>query len=111
MPWPQTGAAHNHAELVLPYKDCAIKGIVVCYVEWLGSLKGMPKILTLVYAISVEIMVHVLLHFNKYSVWDDIPSQGQILYSTYGIYNQFNISKVLELVFYIIKSYTLISLA
>ncbi len=31
MPWPQTGAAHYHAQLGLPEKGRAIKGFVVCY--------------------------------------------------------------------------------
>ena len=30
MPWPQTGATHYHAQLRLPYKGRAIKGLVVC---------------------------------------------------------------------------------
>ena len=38
MPWPQTGATHYHAQLGLPDKDRAIKGLVVCYVVWLGSM-------------------------------------------------------------------------
>ena len=40
MPWPQTGATHYHAQLGLPDKRRAIKGSVVCYVAWLGSMKG-----------------------------------------------------------------------
>ena len=30
MPWPKTGETHYHAQLVLPDKDRAIKGLVVC---------------------------------------------------------------------------------
>ncbi len=30
MPWPQTGATHYHAQLGLPDKGRAIKGLVVC---------------------------------------------------------------------------------
>ena len=30
MPWPQTGATHYHAQLGLPGKGRAIKGLVVC---------------------------------------------------------------------------------
>ena len=41
MPWPQTGATHYHAQLRLPDKGRAITGLVVCYVVWLGSMKGM----------------------------------------------------------------------
>ena len=37
MPWPQTGTTHYHAH---PDKGGAIKGLVVCYVLWLGSMKG-----------------------------------------------------------------------
>ena len=40
-PWPKkTGATHYHAQLGLPDKGCAIKGLVVCYIVWLGSTKG-----------------------------------------------------------------------
>ena len=30
MPWPQTGATQYHAQLGLPDKDRAIKGLIVC---------------------------------------------------------------------------------
>ncbi len=30
MPWPQTGATVYHAQLLLPAKGRAIKGLVVC---------------------------------------------------------------------------------
>ncbi len=30
MPWPQTGTTHYHAQLGLPDKGRAIKGLVVC---------------------------------------------------------------------------------
>ncbi len=29
MPWPRTGATHHHAQLGLPDKGLAIKGLVV----------------------------------------------------------------------------------
>ena len=33
---------HNSIQCtILPDKSCAIKGLVVCYVVWLGSMKGM----------------------------------------------------------------------
>ncbi len=35
MPWSQRGATHYHAQLGLPDKGYAIKGLVVCYVVWL----------------------------------------------------------------------------
>ena len=35
MPWPQTGATYYHAQLGLPDKGRAIKGLVVSYVAWL----------------------------------------------------------------------------
>ncbi len=38
MPWPQKGAAHYHAQLGLPDKGYAIKGLAVCFVEWLRSI-------------------------------------------------------------------------
>ena len=38
MPWSQTGATHYPAQLGLPDKGRAIE--VVCYVVWLGSMKG-----------------------------------------------------------------------
>ncbi len=40
MPLLQTGATHSQAKLGLPDKDRAIKDLVVCYVVWLGSIKG-----------------------------------------------------------------------
>ncbi len=33
MPWPQTGATHYHAQLGIPDKSRAIKGLVV-YFSW-----------------------------------------------------------------------------
>ena len=38
MSCPQTGATHYHAQLELPDKGRAIKGLVVYYVVWLGSM-------------------------------------------------------------------------
>ena len=38
MPWPQTGATNYHAQLELPDKGSAIKGLDVCYEVWLGSM-------------------------------------------------------------------------
>ncbi len=40
MPWPQKGATHYQAQLGLPDKGRAIKGLVVhfIYVLWLGSM-------------------------------------------------------------------------
>ncbi len=38
MLWPQTGATHYHAQLGLLDNGRVIKGLVVCYVVWLGSL-------------------------------------------------------------------------
>ncbi len=40
MIWGNAGATYYHAQLGLPDKDRAIKGLVVCYVKWLGSMKG-----------------------------------------------------------------------
>ncbi len=39
MTWPQTGATHYHAQLGLPDKGRANKGLVVCYIVWLESMK------------------------------------------------------------------------
>ena len=44
MPWPQTGATQYHAQLGLPDKGRAIKGLVVCnnwYLEPLNLLNGL----------------------------------------------------------------------
>ncbi len=38
MPWPHTGVTHFHAQLGLLDKGRAIKGMVVYYILWLGSL-------------------------------------------------------------------------
>ncbi len=36
-----TGENHSHAQLGLPDNGFTIKGLVVCYVVWLGYIKGM----------------------------------------------------------------------
>ena len=44
MPWPQTGATQNYAQLGIPDKGRAIKGLVVCNdwdLEPLDLLKGL----------------------------------------------------------------------
>ena len=35
-----TGVTHYHALLGLPDKGRSIKGVVICYAVWLGSMKG-----------------------------------------------------------------------
>ncbi len=35
------GATRYNAQLRLPDKGRAIKGLIVCYMVWLGSIKGM----------------------------------------------------------------------
>ncbi len=40
MIWHQTGVTHYRAQLGPLYKRRAIKGLVVCYVVWLGYMKG-----------------------------------------------------------------------
>ena len=35
------GANHFNAHLGPPDKGCAIKGLVVCYVVWLGSVQAL----------------------------------------------------------------------
>ena len=37
MSWPKTGTNYYHAQLGHPDKGRAIKSMVVCYLEWLGS--------------------------------------------------------------------------
>ena len=51
MPWPKTGAIQYHAQLGLPDKGRAIKGLVICTVVILGSMKGMS--LALVWSLVV----------------------------------------------------------
>ena len=41
IPLLKTGANHCQAHLGLTERGRAIKGLVLCYVVWLGSLKGM----------------------------------------------------------------------
>ncbi len=38
MPWRNTGVTHHHAQLGLPHKGRAIKGLVVFYLVGLGSM-------------------------------------------------------------------------
>ncbi len=40
MSWPRTVATHYHAQLGLPDKGRAIKGLVFCFGVWLGSMVG-----------------------------------------------------------------------
>ncbi len=40
MSWPQSGTTYYHAHLGLKDKGRAIKGIVVCYLVWLESMRG-----------------------------------------------------------------------
>ena len=61
MPWPQTGATQYHAQLGLPDKGRAIKGLVVCN-NWdlepldllnglaLGCYQPSPEVLIVVYS-------------------------------------------------------------
>ena len=37
----QTGATHYYAQLRLPDKGCVIKGLIVCHIVLLGSIKGL----------------------------------------------------------------------
>ncbi len=46
MPWPKTGATHYHAQLGLPDKGRAIKGLVISYswdLEALDLLNGLAQ--------------------------------------------------------------------
>ena len=54
MHWPKTGATHYHAQLGLPDKGRAIKGLVVCY-SW--DLRHLDKLngLALGYQPSPEV--------------------------------------------------------
>ncbi len=44
MHWPKTGATHYHAQLGLLGKFHAVKWLVVCFLVWLGSLKGLCEV-------------------------------------------------------------------
>ncbi len=47
MPWPQTGVTHYHAQLGLPDKGRAIKGLVVCNDRDLEPAKrSVPRLLS-----------------------------------------------------------------
>ncbi len=60
MPWPKPGATQYHAQLRLPDKGCAIKGLVVCN-NWdlepldilnglaLGCYQSSPEVLIIVF--------------------------------------------------------------
>ena len=76
MPWPQTGATHYHAQLGHPDKSRAIKGLVVCYVVWLGSMMyGMGLwasarcvVRSLVVAIELKYHNTQWIHTDKYNI-------------------------------------------
>ncbi len=40
MPWPQTGATHYYTQLGRPDKGLPIKWLVVFYIVWIKSMKG-----------------------------------------------------------------------
>ena len=41
MPSHQTGVTHYHAQLGLPHKGGAIKELVLSYIVWIRSMKGL----------------------------------------------------------------------
>ncbi len=43
MPYPKTGATHYYEQLGLSEKAHANKGLIVCFIVWLGSMKGMGR--------------------------------------------------------------------
>ena len=68
MPWPQTGATQYHAQLGLPDKDRAIKGLIVCN-NWdleplyllnslaLGCYQPSPEVLIVYIYICISVMI------------------------------------------------------
>ena len=77
MPWPQTGATQYHAQLGLPDKGRAIKGLVVCN-NWdlepldllnglaLGCYQPSPEVLIVLYpSISELFLIIMIMHFHK----------------------------------------------
>ena len=75
MPWPQTGATQYHAQLGLPDKGRAIKGLVVCN-NWdlepldllnslaLGCCQPSPEVLLRLYScLKVKLIQLELMYF------------------------------------------------
>ena len=57
MPWPQKGATHYHSWLGLSDKGRAIKGLVVCYVVWLGTMIYEMDLWTSAVCVSLSLIV------------------------------------------------------
>ena len=64
MHWPQTGATHYHAQLGLPDKGRAIKGLVVCNwdLEPLNLLNGLALVC---YQPSPEVLILIIVLVDK----------------------------------------------
>ena len=66
MPWPLTGATHNHAQLGPPDKGRAIKGFVVCWSKarindlWDGSMESARCVVWSLIAVrmAIELRYH-----------------------------------------------------
>ncbi len=61
MPWPQTGATHYHAQLGLPVKGRAIKGLVVCNNSDLKPLDLQNSLAPGCYQLSPDVFIVILL--------------------------------------------------
>ncbi len=74
MPWPQTGATHYYAQLGLPDKGRAIKGLVVCN-NWdlepldllnglaLGCYQPSPEVLIVLWMVCLHVRPRRILYY------------------------------------------------
>ena len=67
MPWPQTGATQYHAQLGLPDKGRAIKGLVVCNNRDLESLDLLNGLALGCYQPSPEVFIVPIMFEDIYS--------------------------------------------
>ncbi len=89
MPWPGTCVKHYHAQLGPPDKGRAIKGLVVWYVVWLGSLiYGMglwTSARCVVWSLFVVLIAIELKYRNKPEIHIDTNNKCDIVNSHYYI--------------------------
>ena len=73
MPWPQTGATHYHAQLGLPDKGRAIKGLVVCNIWDLEPLDLLNSLALGCYQPYPDVLIvrinHEIIVFNHVKIF------------------------------------------
>ena len=84
MRWPQIGATYNYAQLGLPNKFRAIKGLDVWDLESLDLLNGMalgsyqpyPEVLIVI--TGAYMLIYIIYFFSSFRIICMAPSQGPL---------------------------------